>query len=67
MKPVELSGTKRRKMKKKKLLSLYRCMNEFKKGYLPRTNLVIDENDSVLEHFHIILNRWENYFCQLLM
>jgi hypothetical protein len=41
-------------------------MNEFKKGYQPRTYLVKDEKGYLLVDPHKILNRWKNYFCQLL-
>jgi hypothetical protein len=41
-------------------------MNEFKEGNQPRTNYVKDENGELLADFHNILNRWKNYFCQLL-
>jgi hypothetical protein len=41
-------------------------INEFEKGYQPRTNLVKDERGNLLMDPHKILNRWKNYFCQLL-
>jgi hypothetical protein len=41
-------------------------MNEFKRGYKPRNNLLKDENDDLLADSHSILNRWKNYFSQLL-
>jgi hypothetical protein len=41
-------------------------MNEFKKGYQPRTNLVTDERSDLLVDPHKILNKCKNYFCQLL-
>jgi hypothetical protein len=40
-----------------------RGINYFKNGYQPRSNLVKDEN--LLADSHI-LNRWKNYFSQLL-
>jgi hypothetical protein len=43
-----------------------RGINEFKKGYQPRTNLVKDKGGDLLANPHKILNRWKNYFCQLL-
>jgi hypothetical protein len=52
--------------KNKNITDLYRGVNEFKKGYQPRTNLVKDERSDVLAEPHNILNRWKNYFCQLL-
>jgi hypothetical protein len=36
------------------------------RGYQPRNNLVKDENCNLLADSHNILNRWKNYFCQLL-
>jgi hypothetical protein len=41
-------------------------INEFKKSYQPRTNKVKAENGDLLADSHSILNRWKNYFCQLL-
>jgi hypothetical protein len=40
-------------------------MNTLKRGYLPRNNLAKDENGDLLADSHI-LNRWKNYFSQLL-
>jgi hypothetical protein len=50
----------------KNIRDLYRGINEFKKGYQPRTNLVKDERGDLVADPHNILNRWKNYFCQLL-
>jgi hypothetical protein len=50
--------------KNKNVRDLYRGINEFKKDYQPRTNLVKDERDDRLADPHKILNRWKNYFCQ---
>jgi hypothetical protein len=52
--------------KNKNIRDMYRGLNEFKKGYQPRTNLVNDERGELLANPHKILNRWKNYFCQLL-
>jgi hypothetical protein len=52
--------------KNKNIRDLYRGINEFKKGYQPRTNLLKDEKGDLLADPHKILNRWKNYFCQLL-
>jgi hypothetical protein len=41
-------------------------MNEFKRSYQPRSNLVKDENGDKLADCHNILNRWKNYFSELL-
>jgi hypothetical protein len=52
--------------KNKNIGDLYRGMNEFKRSYQPRNNLVKDENGDLLACSHNILNRWKNYFSQLL-
>jgi hypothetical protein len=52
--------------KNKDIRDLYGGINEFKMGYRPRNNLVKDENDDLLAESHNILNRWKNYFSQLL-
>jgi hypothetical protein len=41
--------------------------NDFRRGYKPRSNLVRDENGDLLVDSHNILNRWKNYFSQLLI
>jgi hypothetical protein len=46
--------------KNKNVRVLYRGINEFKKGYKSRNNLVKDEDS------HNILNGWRNHFSQLL-
>jgi hypothetical protein len=48
--------------KNKNIRDLYRGINEFKKGYQPRTNMVKEENGDLFAYSHIILNRWKNYF-----
>jgi hypothetical protein len=48
--------------KNKNIRELYRDINEFKKGYQPRTNLVKYERGDLLADAHKILNRWKNYF-----
>jgi hypothetical protein len=50
----------------KNIRDLYRGINEFKMGYQPRTNLVKDEKGDLLADPHKIVNRWLNYFSQLL-
>jgi hypothetical protein len=52
--------------KNKNIRYLYRGINEFKKRYQPRTNLVKDKRGNLVADPHKILNRWKNYFCQLL-
>jgi hypothetical protein len=45
---------------------LYGGINKFKKSYQTRTNLVTDDRSDLLADLHKILNRWKNYFRQLL-
>jgi hypothetical protein len=45
---------------------LYRDINEFKKGYQPRINIVKDENGNLLANPPNVLNRWKNFFNQVL-
>jgi hypothetical protein len=52
--------------KNKNIGGLYRGINGFKRGYQPKTNLVKDDNGDLLVDSHNILNRWKNYFSQLL-
>jgi hypothetical protein len=52
--------------KNKNIRDLYRGINEFKKGYQPRINLVKEEKSDLLADPQKIVNRWMNYFCQLL-
>jgi hypothetical protein len=44
---------------------LYRSINDFKKGYQPRTNTVKDEKGDLVTDSHSILARWRNHFSQL--
>jgi hypothetical protein len=46
--------------KNKNIRDLYRGINEFKKSYQPRTNLVKDERGDIIADPHKILNRWKN-------
>jgi hypothetical protein len=41
---------------------LYRDINEFKKGYQPRINIIKDENGNLLAGPQNVLNRWKNFF-----
>jgi len=45
---------------------LYRGINDFKKGYQPRTIIVKDDKGELVADPHSILARWRNYFSQLL-
>jgi hypothetical protein len=47
--------------KNKNIRDLYRGVNEFKKGYEPRSNLVKDENGDLLGDPHSIWYRWKNH------
>jgi hypothetical protein len=55
-------------LQRKKVITnlFFRIMYHFKNGYQPRSNLVKDENGDLLADSHNILNRWKNYFSQLL-
>jgi len=43
---------------------LFRGINDFKKGYQPRTNTVKDEKGDLFTNSHSILARCRNYFSQ---
>ena len=45
---------------------LYRGINDFKKGYQPRTIIVKDEKGDLVGDYHSIMMRWKNCFSQLL-
>ena len=45
---------------------MYRGINDCKKGYQPRTNIVQDEKGDIVTDFHSILARWRNHSSQLL-
>jgi hypothetical protein len=45
---------------------LYRGINEFKKGYQPRINIIKDENGNLLADPQSVLNTWKNFFDQVL-
>jgi hypothetical protein len=45
---------------------LYRGINEFKKGCQPRINIIKDENGTLLADSQSVLNRWKNFFVQVL-
>jgi hypothetical protein len=52
--------------KNKNIRDLYRGINEYKNGYQPRTKLLKDERGDLVAVPHKILNKWKNYFCELL-
>ena len=45
---------------------MYRDINDFKKGYQPRTIIVKDEKADLVADSHRIMASWRNYFYQLL-
>jgi hypothetical protein len=51
---------------KKSIRDLFTSMNEFKRGYHPRSNLVKNKNGDQLADSSNILNRWKNYIFLLL-
>ena len=44
---------------------LYRGINDFKKGYQPRTDIVKDEKVDIVADCHSILDRWRKHISQL--
>jgi hypothetical protein len=52
--------------KVKNIGELQTGINEFKRGYQPRSNLLKDVNGDLLADSHNIMNRKKNYFFQLL-
>ena len=40
-------------------------INDFKKGYQPRTTIVKEEKGDLVADSHSIMARWRNYFSQL--
>jgi hypothetical protein len=52
--------------KNKNIRDLCGGINEFKKGYQPRTNVVKDEKGDLVADSHSILAWWRNHFSQLL-
>jgi sorting nexin-29 len=52
--------------KNKNIRDLYRGINEFKKGYQRRINIIKDENGNLIADPQNVLNRWKNFFNQVL-
>jgi hypothetical protein len=52
--------------KNKNIRDLYRGINEFMKGYQPRINIIKDENGNLIADPPNVLNRWKNFFNQVL-
>ena len=44
---------------------MYTGINDFKKGYQPRCNIVKDAKGDLVADSHSIVVRWRNYFSQL--
>jgi hypothetical protein len=78
VKPAGVSGIKKREYLKDKINGLatdsknksirgpYRRLNNFKRGYQPRSKVVKDKNGHQLADSHNILNRWRKTYSQLL-
>ena len=47
-------------IKNKNIRDLYRGINDFKKGYQPRCNIVKDKKDDLVADSHSIVARWRN-------
>jgi len=45
---------------------LYRGINDFKKGYQPRTNVIKDDKSDVVTGYHSIFAKWRNHFSHIL-
>jgi hypothetical protein len=50
----------------KNIRDLYRGINEFKRGYQPRSNYVKDENGDLFADTNTILNRWKNLLISII-
>jgi hypothetical protein len=53
-------------IKSKSIRELYRGINEFKKGYHPRINIIKDKIGHLLADSQNVLNRWKNFFNQMI-
>ena len=51
--------------KNKNIRDLYRGINDFKKGYQTRCNIVKDEKVDLVADSHSIVARWRKYFSHL--
>jgi hypothetical protein len=54
------------KNKNKNMKDLYRGINEFKKEYQPKINVIEDENGNLLADPQSVLNKWKHFFNQVL-
>ena len=46
---------------------MYTSISDFKKGFLPRINVVKDEKGDLVTDCRSILVRWRNHFSQVLI
>jgi hypothetical protein len=51
--------------KNKNIRDFYRDISEFKEGYQPRINIIKDENGNLIADPQNVLNRWKNFFNQM--
>jgi hypothetical protein len=54
------------KNKNKNIRDLYRGINEFKKGHQLRINIIKDVYGNLIADPQNVLNRWKNFFSQVL-
>jgi hypothetical protein len=52
--------------KNKNIRDFYRGINELRKGYQPRINIITDKNCNLLADPQMVVNRWKNFFNQVL-
>jgi len=50
----------------KYIKDLYRGINDFRKGYQPRADILKEENGDMFTDCHSILAGWRNHFSHLL-
>jgi hypothetical protein len=50
-------------IKNKNIRDLCKEINEFMRGYQPRSNLVKVKSGDLLADSHNTLNRWRNWYC----
>jgi hypothetical protein len=53
-------------IKNKNIKDLHRGINEFKKGFQIKINILKDKNGNLLADPQSVLNRWKNFFNQVL-
>ena len=54
----------KKKSMNKMIRDLYRGINDFKKGYQSRTNIVKNEKGVLVADSNTIMTRWRNLFSQ---